>query len=286
MFRRVLDTWWSGLVQTYSGYSITAWGSFLYGTTLYWAYGLLLGVLELTPVGAAVMHLPERKLQASKHPSAQDYARCAAVVVRNQLLVNLPVSLLLPLAGRVRADPGLPSAWEVVRDVVGFILVEEVGFYYSHRAMHAPGLYRHIHKVHHEFTAPFGLAATYCHPLEQLLSNIGPLVAGPLLLNSHVLTFWAWVTLATINTINSHSGYALPLAPAPLGHDYHHMAFVGNYGVLGILDTLHGTNNGFNAWLMRRAGGSVRRGDCSRAAISRYKSLPDQAARRDAEVVS
>jgi methylsterol monooxygenase len=32
--------------------------------------------------------------------------------------------------------------------------------------MHHGALYRRIHKQHHEFKAPFALAALYAHPIE------------------------------------------------------------------------------------------------------------------------
>lgn len=43
-------------------------------------------------------------------------------------------------------------------------------------------------------------------------------------------------TQATINTINSHSGYT-----AGQGHDDHHKYFNVNYGISGVLDWLHDT---------------------------------------------
>jgi sterol desaturase/sphingolipid hydroxylase (fatty acid hydroxylase superfamily) len=53
---------------------------------------------------------------------------------------------------------------------------------------------------------------------------------GPILCGSHVVTMWAWyVTVITV-TLNSHSGYHLPLMPSPEAHDFHHLRFnqVGN----------------------------------------------------------
>ena len=74
-----------------------------------------------------------------------------------------------------------------------------------------------------------------------------PLLAGPLIMGSHVFSLNLWFAFAIINTINSHCGYMLPGLPSPLQHDYHHMVFNENFGLLGILDSLYGTNKKFKA---------------------------------------
>lgn len=53
---------------------------------------------------------------------------------------------------------------------------------------------------------------------------------------------WLWTTLAITNSMNSHSGYHFPFFPSPEAHDFHHLKFNQCYGVLGILDYLHGTD--------------------------------------------
>jgi len=64
-----------------------------------------------------------------------------------------------------------------------------------------------FHKKHHTFRAPIALAATYAHPLETILNNALPLIAGPLLCRSHVVTYWLWLVVAIVGTMHHHSGY-------------------------------------------------------------------------------
>lgn len=40
------------------------------------------------------------------------------------------------------------------------------------RLLHHPYLYKHVHKLHHEWTAPIGIVAIYAHPVEYLTSNL------------------------------------------------------------------------------------------------------------------
>jgi methylsterol monooxygenase len=99
------------------------------------------------------------------------------------------------------------------------------------------------------------MACEYAHPIEFLISNIGSVVAGPLLFRSHLLTTWLWLFIALIGTINHHSGYRLPgiLGSGlsnPDFHDFHHAKFTNNFGLLGILDRLHGTDK---AWQAKKA---------------------------------
>ncbi|EER00705.1 sterol desaturase, putative, partial [Perkinsus marinus ATCC 50983] len=102
----------------------------------------------------------------------------------------------------------LPKYQTIVRDMVAYMLIEEVGLYYLHRLFHEwKAGYRVVHKLHHTFTSPVPLQALYNHPLDQVIINVTPILAGPIIMQSHILTFALWLTFSFVNTLVSHSGY-------------------------------------------------------------------------------
>jgi len=140
----------------------------------------------------------------------------------------------------------LPSSKEYLFHLLMYAVVDEILFFYSHWWLHTGDRYIKYHKIHHEFTAPVGLVAAYCHPLEMLFSNVLPLGVGALVCRSHGFTFMTWTMFAVLGTQHHHSGYRLPWNPIfdeqPNFHDFHHEKFNCNFGLLGWLDRLHGTD--------------------------------------------
>lgn len=79
--------------------------------------------------------------------------------------------------------------------------------------LHTGVLYKHIHKIHHKYSAPFGLAAEYAHPAEVMILGAGT-IAGPLLYcwftrDFHILTMYIWIVLRLFQAIDAHSGYGM-----------------------------------------------------------------------------
>jgi len=138
------------------------------------------------------------------------------------------------------------------------LLVNDAGFYWTHRLLHLPALYARFHKQHHMFKDTIGMSAEFAHPVEDLLSNTLPTILGPLLLGSHPLTFWLWVALRIVHTVDVHSGYNFPFGVYRVAgrwlngsdrHNYHHTHNLGNYGAtLRFWDWIMGTDQFYDAW--------------------------------------
>ena len=52
------------------------------------------------------------------------------------------------------------------------MVVEDFGFFWSHRILHHPFLYKHLHKKHHEYDTPFSITAEYSNIIEYIFGNL------------------------------------------------------------------------------------------------------------------
>lgn len=230
--------------------------AFMYGISAvgYFTYWVVGGLYTLADLNSGQHFLRRYKTQpGTNQPTpARALIKCVAVVHVNQLVLGLPFVEACRRALVLRGadfSPNLPSLPHVLLHLAVFTVIEEVLFYYFHRLGHHRLLYKHVHKLHHEWQSPIAVTAAYAHPVEHFFVNMLPIMVGPLLLGSHPAVIWLWVFLATLTVLIHHSGYHLPFLPSPQFHDFHHLKFTGCYGVLGVLDRLHGTDRQFRSTL-------------------------------------
>ncbi|KAJ1887275.1 C-4 sterol methyl oxidase [Kickxella alabastrina] len=210
------------------------------------------------------------KLQPDKHITDAQWWKCVNSLLASQIFVQLPMMMFfLPAAKMVGFDCAAPfPAWQrVVFQVCVFFIFEDFYHYWAHRLFHYGVFYKSIHKVHHEHTAPFGIAAEYAHPIETAVLGQGT-IAGPLLFNFfieqvHTTTMLIWIAARLCQTVEAHCGYDfpwsmsrwLPFWAGASHHDYHHMAFVDNFAsTFRWWDSLFGTDRRYQAYEARRTG--------------------------------
>lgn len=223
------------------------WWTVAYTFAIYWIFGAIYTIMDLTN---KPKFLRRYKIQpATNEPvDTKKLIRVIAAVVCNQIFVGVPFAILSFYIMKLRGMPDvreLPTFHWVLFEIGVCILVEEFGFYYSHRVLHSKRIYKYIHKQHHLWTAPVAVTAIYAHPIEHIFSNMLPPFLGVLICRSHIATAWLWFTMAYLSTLNAHSGYHFPFFPSPEAHDFHHLKFNYNFGMLGLLDRIHGTDTLF-----------------------------------------
>ncbi|KAH8287114.1 hypothetical protein KR054_003237 [Drosophila jambulina] len=226
------------------------WRLWVLGSTVvifsvYWLYAAIFTLMDITN---RPRFLRKYKIQPGQNEPV-DLRRlwsAVKVVVFNLTVVNMLASWVFyelvfksTNSNDIRV---LPTFRRAVRDVAAFVVLEEVMFYYAHRLMHHRSVYKYIHKKHHEWTAPIAAITLYAHPVEHMVANLLPVATSLSLLGTHVALAYVIYALAIINSMSDHTGYSFPWSGGSVRfHDYHHAKFNYNYGVLGLLDKLHGT---------------------------------------------
>lgn len=196
-----------------------------------------------------------RKIQ-QKFPLRKDYVREIGCSALASVIFALASWLFLGTHLREHTlfytDIGQYGRLWLMASIPLTLFIHDAWFYWMHRLMHHPALYRRIHLLHHRSVNPSPWAAYAFHPLESLLEA----AIIPILLFSmplHPVSFWAFVTLMLLFNVYGHLGYELfpqKIYDHPLGrwlnssvhHNLHHEKFHGNYGLyFTIWDRLCGT---------------------------------------------
>ena len=131
-------------------------------------------------------------------------------------------------------------AWLILSFFI-VLFIDDAFFYWSHRAMHTPKLYKFFHKVHHESTDPSPLTAFAFHPSEAIIENMMHFML-PFLLPLNFGLIIAWQIFSMINNVLGHLGYEvypkawlkiplLKFKTASTHHNMHHQLFNGNYAL-------------------------------------------------------
>jgi Delta7-sterol 5-desaturase len=152
------------------------------------------------------------------------------------------------------------------------VFLHDAYFYWTHRLMHHPRLFRLMHKSHHRSTNPTPWAAYAFDPLEAFVqAGIFPLVV--FLYPIHPLAFSIFMLWQIGFNVIGHSGYELyprwflstwlgKFFNSATNHTMHHQYVRMNYGLyFNIWDRLMGTNHPrYEECFNRVTGGGTLRG--------------------------
>ena len=165
---------------------------------------------------------------------------------------------------RIYTDVSSYPWWWMPASVLAFLLLHDTWFYWTHRWMHRPAIYRRVHAVHHASHPPTAWAAMSFHPWETLT---GAVVIPALILTIpiHIAALGVVLTIMTVMGVTNHMGWEMfpkTLVHGRVGnwlitashHQLHHQRNKCNYGLyFRFWDRLCATDGGLGSFEPRRA---------------------------------
>lgn len=212
------------------------------GTVFFLFYFILHGILA------------SRKMQA-KFPKLKDYSRDITYSLITILIFATMAAvvfvLLDPYTLYYRDVEKYGWAYFYLSFPLMF-LIHDAYFYWAHRMMHHPRLFKAIHKVHHQSTNPSPWTAYAFHPFEAVVEAGIILVLG-FVLPVHQAAFGLFMLFQFSYNVYGHLGYELypknfqrtwigKWINTGTAHNQHHQYFHGNFGLYTLIwDRLFGT---------------------------------------------
>lgn len=197
-----------------------------------------------------------KKIQ-SKFPKLKDYIREIGFSTLTIIIFSVPPLLML-YSDDIRPhttfythidEHGTPYL------IVTFplmLVMHDAFFYWIHRLMHSPILFKMFHLVHHKSTNPSPWAAYAFHPLEALLESM-IFVIFLFTIPIHTIHLMTFFVFSLVYNVYGHLGFELypkgfnthwfgKWMNTSVAHNQHHLHFKGNYGLyFTIWDRLMGT---------------------------------------------
>lgn len=219
-------------------------------------YYLIAGIAFLLFYVLLRRRISWKKIQL-RFPGNRDYRRELVYSTISILIFALPPILLLDEPHlrphtTIYRDISLHGWWYFFGLFPLLFLMHDAYFYWMHRLIHHPVLFRQFHLVHHRSVNPSPWAAYAFHPLEAFLESLIFVIFLFTLPISgwHLLVFFV---ISLLYNVYGHLGYELYPAGfsrhwlgrwvnTSVSHNQHHHHFKGNYGLYFLFwDRMMGT---------------------------------------------
>ncbi|XP_061837090.1 cholesterol 25-hydroxylase-like protein 1, member 1 [Nerophis lumbriciformis] len=204
----------------------------------YFFFSLPFAVMDLLGKRAPLFH--QYKIQPQRQPTLGMMARSLLTALFNHIFFVLPSVMVSMFIFPPPAIPQeAPALHNVFIDGLALLLLFDTQYYIWHFIHHKhKQLYRFIHAIHHEYTAPFSWSTQHLSIPELITVGLWS-NQDPVLLKCHPLTMWCVTVLSIWMSVEDHIGYDLPwslnrlvpfglLGGAP-AHDMHHQRPSSNY---------------------------------------------------------
>ena len=158
---------------------------------------------------------------------------------------------------RIYTEVDAYPVWWLPLSLLVYLFLHDTWFYWTHRWMHRPRVFRLAHAVHHASKPPTALAAMSFHPIEAVTGAI-VIPALVFVLPVHIGVLGLVLATMTLMGVTNHMGWELfPrwLVHSRLGnwlitashHQRHHESYLCNYGLyFRVWDRLCGTDSGLS----------------------------------------
>lgn len=180
-----------------------------------------------------------RFFPAPKHPlDRENYAKAIITAGANMIISSVGFFYAFPLLERIHIYTGPINLVSDMLKLLFMFILSDTMFYWSHRILHIPIIYRIVHKTHHEHTSPVAWSSFYVHPVELIVTWLFVFLVPALFVRIHEITFTLYVTTLILSLVKSHCGIQMGRYSAE-HHDGHHESARGNYGSdLGFWDAI------------------------------------------------
>jgi sterol desaturase/sphingolipid hydroxylase (fatty acid hydroxylase superfamily) len=147
--------------------------------------------------------------------------------------------------------------WYIPVSIFVYLFAQDSWFYWTHRAMHWPRLFRIAHAVHHHSKPPTAWTAMSFHPVESLIGTI-VIPVMVFIVPIHIGALGVVLAIATVMGVTNHMGWEIfprRFVHSALGHwvitashhERHHEEYRCNFGLyFRFWDHLCGTDRGFS----------------------------------------